>query len=132
MSEWKQKAPSCFDWLHIKIWFVPWMVFKTWQKLFCHHLRQEFGFLPLWMLYMCLQGDGNTGNRVNEMIFMSLKGTRFFIRDSQLLLFTQEKTSKGSSESIFKGILVIENEMGPTGLKPILFNRLLLTVSNWF
>lgn len=30
------------------------------------------------------------------MSFMSLKGTRFsFIRDSQLLLFTQEKTSKG-------------------------------------
>lgn len=40
--------------------FAPWMVFEIWQKIFCHHLRQEFGFLPLWMLYICLWGDGLT------------------------------------------------------------------------
>lgn len=65
MLERKQKAASCFDWLHIKMCFVPWMAFKTWQKFFCHHLRQEFGFLPLWMLYICLQGDEHTVKRGN-------------------------------------------------------------------
>lgn len=65
MLEWKQKAASCFDWLHIKTCFVPWMAFKTWQKFFCHHLSQEFGFLPLWMLYICQQGDEHTGKRGN-------------------------------------------------------------------
>lgn len=54
------------------------------------------------------------------------------IRDSAAIIYSGKKNIKGSSEPIFKGILVIENEMGPTGLKPILFNKLLLTVSNWF
>lgn len=65
-------------------------------------------------------------------LYVSERSYIFFIRDSQLLLFTQEKNLIGSSEPIFKSMLVIENEMGLTGLKPILFNKLLLTVSNWF
>lgn len=77
---------------------------------------------------------GRWAYRVNEMIFMSLKGTRFFYsRLSATFIYSGKKSLKGQVSPFLRaGILVIENEMGPTGLKPRLFNKLLLTVSNWF
>lgn len=112
--------------------FVPWMVFKTWQKMFCHHLRQEFGFCPYGRSTFVCREMGLQGSEWIKWSLCRWKELDVLLEIFSCFYLLRKKNLKGSSEPIFKGMLVIENEMGPTGLNPILFNKLLLTVSNWF